>query len=295
MRTDAVTLSRNADIAMYHAKSKGKNNYQYFSTNLTERHVEISVLEASIKSGLENKEFTLAYQPIINLNENKVESIEVLCRWKTDKTGDVPPDKFIPMIENKQIMFSVSEWIFIESIHEYKKWQKKGYLGTLSLNISPILIKSSAFISFIKALFQQQDLSPSKIVFDLSEFHLTHTMPEIEENIKFLSSLGFRWAIDDFGTSTSSIAKVKKMPIDFIKIDNVFVSELGKNSDNEEVIKALIELSRSLKLITIIEGVETKLQLDFLQSNGCYIFQGFHFSKPLDKNQIKTFLENYSK
>ena len=126
MRTDAVTLSRNADIAMYHAKSKGKNNYQYFSTNLTERHVEISVLEASIKSGLENKEFTLAYQPIINLNENKVESIEVLCRWKTDKTGDVPPDKFIPMIENKQIMFSVSEWIFIESIHEYKKWQKKG-------------------------------------------------------------------------------------------------------------------------------------------------------------------------
>ena len=118
-----------------------------------------------------------------------------------------------------------------------KSGKKKGYLGTLSLNISPILIKSSAFISFIKALFQQQDLSPSKIVFDLSEFHLTHTMPEIEENIKFLSSLGFRWAIDDFGTSTSSIAKVKKMPIDFIKIDNVFVSELGKNSDNEKLLK----------------------------------------------------------
>lgn len=289
--TEIDTLVKNADIAMYRAKGIAGTNHQYFTLSLQEKYSDRIVIEEALSLALDNQEFYFAYQPIINLADNSIAGMEALMRWNNPKLGEVSPDVFIPIIENIGLMSDIGCWALETICKQYSYWVSLGHDDLqYALNISPMQLQDKSFIELITVILCKTNMPANLIEFELTESVLQDNNETCDDIMKKLPELGVGIAIDDFGTGYSSLTRLKQLPITAIKIDKSFVDDIN-NKEDEVIIKSVIMLADNLGLKVIAEGIETKIQLEFLRENKCTYGQGFYFHKPLSPSEMTLLLE----
>jgi diguanylate cyclase (GGDEF)-like protein/PAS domain S-box-containing protein len=288
---DSQTLIKNADIAMYRAKEKGRNNYQFCTTEMTSKAENRVILQNDLHLALDNDEFILYYQPKIDIKTQKVIGMEALIRWqKTDKI--VLPGTFFYAAEESELIIPITEWVLRTACLQNKKWQKKGLPEisvAINLSINNLNVR---LLEVVEQALKDAALNPICLEIELTESIL---MKNVENNIQILSDLkklGLKIAIDDFGTGYSSLSYLTRFPIDYLKIDQSFVRDLAKDPNNAAIIVAIIAMAHSLGFKVIAEGVETHEQLSFLTQHGADEIQGYYFSPPLSAKEAAHFLQN---
>ena len=287
----AATFLKEADIAMYEAKSKGRDGVILFSENLSikvERKLDIEKL---LHFALENREISLVYQPQIN-TDNQIIGCEVLVRWYNETLGHVGPDEFIPISEETGLIIELGEYVLEEALKTLVEWEEKGVrLDQMSINISMRQLFHNAFIDKVKRLCSDNltKAQASKIIFEITETSVADDVGKLIKNMNELKECGIRFSMDDFGTGYSSLSYLKQIPIDELKIDKSFVSELGTEDDDGAIVRTILDIAKNLNLNIVAEGVENLGQKEFLIENKCDILQGFHFARPMNKNQFENF------
>jgi len=285
---DIETLLKNADTAMYYAKSRGKNNFQFFTNEINRRIIEKLFIASKLRHALEHKEFQLYFQPQIEVETGCIVGMEALLRWVNPELGDMPPSKFIPIAEDTGLIISIGEWVIQKACRQAKAWQEEGVpILNLSINLSARQFHKQTIVETISRILQETGFDPQHLELEITESVI---MQDVDENIRTLrrlKDLGLRLSIDDFGTGYSSLNYLKRFPIDVLKIDRSFVMDITSNSDNSSVVSAIIALAHSLNLKVIAEGVETAEQFAFLKERGCNEVQGYYFSKPIQGHRVK--------
>ena len=293
---DSDTLLRNADVAMYRAKDLGKNNYQFYSDDLSARIFERLTLENNLRHALERDEFVLYYQPQIDARTNKVSGVEALLRWQHPELGLVTPNNIIPLLEETGLIEKVGHWVLETACRQSRAWHDAGwsYLH-MSVNISSRQFNNTDFISSLHDIINQTKINPEFLELELTESMLMRNASATINALHSLSGRGVRFAIDDFGTGYSSLTYLRRFPIDTIKIDRSFIHDVTDNPDDAAITSAIIVMAQSLSLNVIAEGVENQKQLDFLTSRNCHYLQGNFFSRPLPAEELSQFLEKQNK
>ncbi|MGG0668908.1 EAL domain-containing protein [Sporosarcina koreensis] len=281
-----------ADNAMYQAKEKGKNRYSVYTSGLLAGMEDEYRLETDLRRAVENDEFVLHYQPQIHPKTGKIVGLEALIRWQHPSLGLLPSGKFIKLAEDNGLINQIGKWVISEASSQNKKWQDAGYNPLkVSVNLSTQQFLTKDLVTFMEDTLARTGLDPEYLVVEITEYMAM----EYEYSLKVLKQLkeiGIGISIDDFGTGYSSLTYLNNFPIDFIKIDKSFVSEIMNDHPNAFIVKAIITLAHNLQMQVIAEGVETKEQLDFLIDQQCDFVQGFYFSKPLSANEIeRNYLE----
>ncbi len=293
---DPESICKSADTAMYLAKTTGRNNYQFYSQELHEQTVKRIHLENDLRRALDQNEFILFYQPKVDMS-GKVIGMEALIRWQHSKLGVISPAKFIPMAEKTGLISSISDWVLHTACMQIREWERNHYLSndvTLAVNVSLRQLKQDFFWDTLKNVLSVTELDPRYLELEITESAIMHHPEETIVLLEKIHQLGARIVIDDFGTSYSSLNYLKRLPIDAIKIDMSFVHGIGKDSDDEEIIKVIITLAKSLGLQSVAEGVETKEQISFLHKHKCDCLQGYYFCRPLPAEVATQFLKELS-
>ncbi|MCW9023238.1 MAG: EAL domain-containing protein [Gammaproteobacteria bacterium] len=293
---DPDVLIRNADIAMYHAKKMGKNNYQYFSDSMNEAVQSRHAMEHLIRKAIDEKQFELYYQPQINVRTNEITGVEALIRWDAPGQGFIPPDKFIPIAEETGLILQIGEWVLDEACRQNRVWRDQGYENIrVAINVSSIQFLRQDMPSLIKHYLQKHTLKPNSIEIELTENIYMHNEKHVTNTMSSIRNLGIHIALDDFGTGYSSLAYLRRFPIDVLKIDRSFINEINKSSEGEAVINAIIRMAHAMNLEVVAEGVEDEVQLRFLKSKGCDCVQGYYYYRPMPAEDIGPLLkENMS-
>lgn len=282
------TLIKNADLAMYHAKSLGRNNFQFFNEELNKNAQHELDMEVNLRKALEQNQFVLYYQPQVNLETNLIYGAEALIRWIHPEKGIIPPAAFIPLAEETGLIIPMGEWAIRTACQENKKWQEAGYSPvTVSVNISAKQFFQSNLVEIVEEALRETELNPNYLELEITE---SITM-DVERSIKTLLELqkiGVKVSIDDFGTGYSSLNYLKRLPIDKLKIDQSFIRECPEDSNSNTLVRTIIIMAQLLKMKVIAEGVETEEQVSFLLGQGCKEAQGYLFSKPLPVSEFET-------
>jgi len=288
---DGVTaqdLLKFADSAMYKAKDEGRNNYQFYSSEMTELAFERVVMETGIRSAIQNEEFVVYYQVQIDGRDNTLVGMEALVRWNHPIMGIVPPSKFIPLAESTGLIIDIDNFVMKTAMKQIATWYKEGLNpGVLAMNLAVKQLERKGFIEDFKVMMQDSECKAKWIELEVTEDQI---MKNPEKAIKILdkiSDMGIELAVDDFGTGYSSLSYLKKLPITKLKIDQSFVRDLPDDEEDTAITKAVIALAKGLNLNIIAEGVETKEQRDFLVKNGCANIQGYYYSKPIVASELK--------
>lgn len=283
---EAETLLKNADIAMYRAKSEGKNNYQFFTEEMNREIIERHEVERDLRNAIEQRQFVLHYQPQIELESGKLIGVEALIRWMHPEQGMVPPYKFIPIAEESGLIIDMGKCVLEEACRQQLAWKEVGVDIRIAVNVSARQLHNNDLYDFVKSLLVVHKMNPAKLEIELTETSLMDN-PEVTINqLKAFSELGIYLALDDFGTGYSSLSYLKRFPIDTLKIDQSFVRDLPGDQHDAAIATTIISMARSLGFKVLAEGVETVEQLNFMQKHGCDDVQGFYFSKPVTANQI---------
>ncbi len=289
---DMEVLLKNADLAMYHAKSIGKNNYQFFSADMNIELIEQIDLELNLRRALEKKEFILHYQPQISLKTGKIIGVEALLRWQPSKFGLVPPGKFIPLAEETGLIIPIGEWVLKESFEQQVRWSKMGFQDIrVAVNLSAKQFMQRNLLESISNTINETNVNPSYIEIEITESAI---MNDIDQGIKLLyqfKDMGFKLALDDFGTGYSSLSYLKKFPLDTLKIDQSFIRDMENDQQNSAIVAAIISLGQNLNLKILAEGVEKEDQIHFLRKHHCEEVQGYYFSKPIDQESLTSLLQ----
>jgi diguanylate cyclase (GGDEF)-like protein len=286
-------LLRNADLAMYLAKSTGKGNYVVFEPKMHEALMERIELEADLRRGIEENEFTIHYQPIIDLQSRGIMGMEALVRWLHPKFGLLSPMTFIPLAEETNLIVPLGEWIICEACRQMQDWrtQHPGLNDiSLTVNISIRQFMQIELVDIVSRALESSGLPPRCLILEITESFMMQDTEATILKLHELKKLGIRLAIDDFGTGYSSLSYLQRFPIDILKIDKSFVDKLGQGSEGNAVARAIIMMGDSLNLKTIAEGIEHNDQIAALQDLGCEAGQGFHFAKPLTKEDMDDYL-----
>jgi diguanylate cyclase (GGDEF)-like protein/PAS domain S-box-containing protein len=289
---DTETLIKNADTALYQAKENGRQRYQFFEPAMNVRAVERQSIEESLRCAVERQEFTLLYQPKINLRTGEISGAEALIRWTHPIRGRVPPAEFIPIAEDCGLILPIGKWILREACRQARAWVDAGLpLGTMAVNISAMQLRDENFLDGVFAILKDTGLDPRSLELELTEGVLMKHSESTASILKTLRAKGVQVAVDDFGTGYSSLSYLRKFPIDALKIDRSFVRQIITVPDETIIVAAVIGLGRSLKLRVVAEGVETHEQLAFLQAHQCDEAQGYYFSRPVLPRQFAKLLE----
>ncbi|MEJ2414652.1 MAG: EAL domain-containing protein [Sulfurimonas sp.] len=284
---DDKTLIKYADSAMYQAKENGKNNFYFYTQEFSEEAQEKLNIDIALHNALEKNEIYMVFQPQYSLKDNKIVSVEALVRWENETLGLVPPDKFIPIAEDNGYIVDLGYFIFEESCKKYKEMKKGGVdLQWIAINVSSIQFKEVGLLEILQSTIKRYDMKPSEIEIEITERFL---MDNTEANIKKIQEFrdhGFKISIDDFGTGYSSMSYLKQLPIDTIKIDKSFISDINDGSSDNAIIEAIIALSKTLNYTIVAEGIETQEQQKFLVRHQCDIGQGYLFSIPKQSQEI---------
>jgi len=288
---DIQTLIKHADSAMYLAKDEGKNNYKYYTHDLSKEIQKKLDIDMELHNALSNNEMYMVFQPQYSLKTSQIISAEALIRWENPKLGFVPPDLFIPIAEDSGAISKIGYFVFEESCKALCRFREAGlYLEYIAVNVSSIQFREAHLLDTFLAIVQRHGLEPSDIEIEITERFM---MEQTTQNMQLLQKFrdkGFKISIDDFGTGYSSMAYLKDLPVDTIKIDKSFVDDIGEESSNNVIIEAIIALAKTLGYAIIAEGIETKEQENFLQDVRCDIGQGYLFSKPKKADElIKTY------
>lgn len=289
--TDAATLLKNADTAMYRAKGKGGSTYQLYRADMNHRSMERLSLEVSLHKALERNEISIYYQPLVELQTGSIIGMESLVRWKHPEWGMVPPADFIPLAEETGLIVPIGNWMLKQACLQNTIWQRMGY-GPLcvSVNISVNQFQQPAFIQFIGQTLQETGLQPDLLCLEITESVAMKNVSYIVDTMAKLKQLGLQISIDDFGTGYSSLSYLKRFRIHTLKIDQSFIRDVTHDEDTAAIVTALIAMSQQLKIKSLAEGVETKEQLAFLKSKGCNEIQGYIFSRPLPAAEFEYLL-----
>lgn len=290
---DVETLIKNADTAMYHAKEKGRNTYQFFSDDMNLRVVERQFIESNLRQALEKQEFVLHYQPKVNLKTGLITGAEALLRWMHPEWGIVLPERFVPIAEDCGLIVPIGRWVLHEACIQAKQWLAAGITPvSISINISALEFRQKDFFEGVRTVLSETGVDPSCLQLEITESVLMRDAPSSAVILQELKKMGVQLAVDDFGTGYSSLSYLKQFPIDVLKIDQSFVHDISAAPDNDNgiIVSAVIGMGNSLQHLVVAEGVENQEQLDFLKAQHCEEGQGYFFSRPLIAEQFAALL-----
>jgi len=292
---DVTTMLRNADMAMYQAKDQGRNAFHFYTPEMNTAALQRMVMEGALRRAVENEEFILHYQPVIETATGKVVAAEALVRWEDPEVGLTMPDRFIGLAEETGLIAPVGEWVLREALRQTKAWHDMGFDDlTIAVNLSNKQIKRGLDKQKVEEILATTGFRPTKLTLEITE---TLVMEDTEHNTAWMEELremGIRFSIDDFGTGYSSLSYLKRLPANSIKIDRSFIKDLFEKGGEKPLVEAIIAMAHSLNLKVTAEGVEDARHVEFLEGLDCDFLQGFYFSKPLTAEAFKTVLEEQS-
>ena len=279
---DGETLLKHADFAMYHAKDSGRDNRQFFRRDLNQRAVKRHSVEDSMRHALEREEFSLNYQPKVNLENGEIVGVEALIRWLRPHIGLVSPAEFIPIAEECGLMVPIGRWVLAQACHQAQAWQEVGLAPIrIAVNISAAELRAKDFLQSVGMILAETGLDPHLLELELTETFMVQDSTAMSAILQDLKGLGIKLALDDFGTGYSSLNHLRRFPIDTLKIDRSFVRTITTNAGDASIVSAVISMGKNLHMRVVAEGVETREQLAFLQDRECPFGQGYFFSQPL--------------
>ncbi|MHA4870976.1 bifunctional diguanylate cyclase/phosphodiesterase [Duganella sp. PWIR1] len=288
---DAETLLMNADAAMYRAKEKGKNNCQFYTREMNASIEEKLVLLEGLRSALEEEQFSLVYQPKVDLHDGRVFGVEALVRWNHPEHGTIGPDRFIPLAEESGMIVALGDWVLRTACAQNRAWQDAGLAPLcISVNVSPRQFEDPRLVERVQQALDDTGLAPQWLELEVTEGVIMRDLQQAVAKMAQVRAMGVSLSIDDFGTGYSSLSALKSFPISTLKIDKSFVRDLGRSSGDEAIASSIIGLAHRLRLRVIAEGVETEQQRAFLRENGCDEMQGYLFSRPLPPLQLAALL-----
>lgn len=282
------TLLKNADTAMYHAKSLGRDRYQFYRQSMNATASERLELENNLRKALDRKEFLLYYQPQVDIKTGKIVAFEALIRWQRPDRGLVPPGKFITMAEQTGLIIPIGEWVLFTACMQSRAWEEQGFPPMrVAVNMSALQFNQPGIIKNIGRILDESKIDPQRLELEITESIIMQNTDMVIEMMRELKGMGMRFSIDDFGTGYSSLSYLKQLPLDTIKIALPFVKGLPTNPGDVSIARAIIGLAHSFGHKVIAEGVETEEQLIFLLANDCDEFQGYWFSPPLPVEKVE--------
>jgi EAL domain-containing protein (putative c-di-GMP-specific phosphodiesterase class I) len=292
---DSETLVRNADAAMYSAKSDGRGKIRFFTNEMNTEAVERLNMDKNLRLALDKGELFLVYQPQIDIKTGGIIGFEALIRWQHPVMGLVSPVRFISIAENNGLIVPIGEWVLRTACAQAKKWQDDGLAAVpVAVNLSAVQFRQDGFTALVRSVLEDTGLSAEYLELELTESLLLSNADVVSETLKGLKQMGLQLTIDDFGTGYSSLSYLKQLPVNKLKIDQSFIREIAINADDAAITIAIINMAKSLDLKVIAEGVETKAQLSFLRDHECDEMQGLLFSKPISAGEADYLQRNHS-
>ncbi|MGF1757256.1 EAL domain-containing protein [Photobacterium sagamiensis] len=290
----AVELLKNSDTAMYDAKMQGKNTYRFFSRTVALKSLKALEIKEDLRRAINNNELKLAYQPQICTKTRKIVGCEALVRWNHPVKGWIRPDVFIPIAEESGLIISLGRWVLLEACHQIRQWQLMGYPAVrVSVNVSCVQLARDNMHQVVLDCLAETGLSADLLAVEVTESSILQGSDSIVQ-LEKIQSEGIRIALDDFGTGYSSLSALRGLPINELKIDKSFITDLTNGEDGKAIVSAIIAMAHQLDLQVVAEGVETNEELDFLEQTRADIIQGYYFSKPLMGNGLAEFLSSHS-
>lgn len=297
---NANDIMRDADIAMYRAKAKGKARYEIFNRGMYEETIGVIELENSLRLAVERNEFLLHYQPIISLKSDRLVGFEALIRWQHPTKGLISPDDFIPIAEDTELILDIGEWLLEEACKQLQQWQQKYAensqisLLKMSINLACQQLQEPQFIAKLDRILESTGVAGSSLRLEITESALIEPEGGVRDTLEQIRKRNIKLSIDDFGTGYSCLSYLRRFPIDNLKIDRSFIEQMNFNSENLEIVRVIITLAKVLGMDAISEGVETAQQLQQLKDLGCEFGQGYLFAKPLSTTEVELMLKDLS-
>ncbi|MTI46935.1 putative bifunctional diguanylate cyclase/phosphodiesterase [Sporosalibacterium faouarense] len=288
---DDEVLLKNVNTAMHYAKNLGKNNYCIYSPSIKEEVLRNLDLERRLRYAVSNDEFKVLYQPQVSTISGKIVGLEALIRWDNPSAGMVSPIEFIPIAEKSGLIIQIGEWILRKVCNQIKLWEYMDVLNhTVSVNVSAKQLEDESFVEKVSKIIKETDINPENLEFEITESLALGDLDFTIEVLNNIKKLGIKIALDDFGTGYSSLNYLKKLPVDFVKIDKSFINDITKDCIEHEIFKSIVNLAHTMDMIVIAEGVETNEQLQILKGEKCDRLQGYLFSKPISIMEVNDLL-----
>lgn len=288
---DIETLLKNADTAMYSAKKSGKNQFCQYHPRMNQSASKNLKIETKLRKAIQKKEFSLLYQPQMNVMSGSIVGMEALLRWDNQTLGPVSPEEFIPIAEQNNMILEIGAWVLREACAQMAAWRKSEIpIPRIAVNISVKQFMTDDFPDLVKTTLNHYDLEPTALELEITETLLMMNVDKAVEILSALKSIGVELAIDDFGTGYSSLSYLNRFPVDRLKIDRSFVKDILNNSDDEAITKAVVAMAQSMNLEVIAEGVETVEQIELLTRLNCTEIQGYYLSKPIPASSIAAYM-----
>jgi EAL domain-containing protein (putative c-di-GMP-specific phosphodiesterase class I) len=281
-------------MAMYRAKDAGRNTYRFFNEEMNSEAIDQITLHAGLRRALEEKQFVLHYQPQIDMGSGALIGAEALIRWEHPELGMIPPGRFIPIAEETGLIIEIGDWVLHEACREAARWRRAGmFEPVVAVNLSALQFKRGNIESSVLHALQESGIEPDMLELELTESILIQDTENVLATVQRLKLMGVKLSIDDFGTGYSSLSYLKRFKVDKLKIDQSFVRDLANNADDAAIVRAVIQMARSLGLQTIAEGVENERALELLRLYHCDEAQGYFISRPIPASVFMSYLGNY--
>ena len=291
--TDASTLLKNADTAMFRAKENGRRCFQFYKPEMSVTAMKRLDLETSIRNAIENNELVIHYQPTINIHKNEIAGVEALLRWQHPEKGIIEPEDFLSVAIESGLIVQIGDWMINTICHQLRVWKEAGMENqNVSINLCSRQFKDEDLLSVFKLAMDEHQIDGSELTIEVTEKTLIASEGEIESTLNTLHAMGITIAVDDFGIGFASLTNLKDLPIDVVKIDEKFVAGVPDSEQDVAVVTAIAGLTRGLKLKLLAEGIENERQLNMLKGLGCQLAQGFYWSKALPADQYEQFYLN---
>jgi diguanylate cyclase (GGDEF)-like protein/PAS domain S-box-containing protein len=285
--TDAATLQKNADTALYRAKEEGRDGWRFFTAEMNAEVVRRLSTEQQLRGALEAGEFRLHYQPIVSLPDGEIVGAEALLRWRRSDGALIGPNDFIPVAEESGLIVPIGAWVLKTATQDARAWQRAGYAPVfVSVNLSARQFRDPRLAHIVREALRASRLPAAQLKLEITETTVMQNAEETDRTLRALKRLGVRLSVDDFGTGYSSLAYLKRFPLDVLKIDRGFVRDLSRDKDDLAISRAVIDLARGMKLQVVAEGVELREQARLLSANGCQLAQGFYFGRPVEAERF---------
>jgi diguanylate cyclase (GGDEF)-like protein/PAS domain S-box-containing protein len=281
------TLLKHSDVAMYHAKSAGRNNFQFYAPEMNERAIERLMIESYLRHAIEYNELHIEYQPIVSVGENQPLAVEALLRWQHPYLGNVSPTTFIPIAEEAGLIGTLGEWVLRQACLQIRSWENQGFaVGRVVFNLSPRQFRQNNLAQSIIDILQETGVKGSQIGLEITETVIVDNAEFAIITLQELREFGIEISLDDFGTGYSSFGMLKRFPIDKLKVDRSFVRDIATDEADASVVAGIIAMAHSLGIRVVAEGVETQDQLEFIRGHHCDEYQGFFYSRPKRPNEL---------